>query len=350
MPSSTCDTCRISRRDLGRDLSLCRRCKSSWYCSADCQRIAWREHKKICKPFDEESFRQGICNLLVHPEVGLHNSVEAAHGVATSCLQDIQELKSRGFPNVPLQPGTLLAEQRVRFDRDVLPLMRLVQWHRSSDDSDSYKCLKSRPIEQLIDLLRQRRLRSDCVGFTELSNRLLVHFDLPAMPVGYVTYGFKVPHCFFNIFNGFGEACLLIEYVPGTPYAFGLTSVGLEAEEVAQLVFEPVDRFVDQMYQGIVSTMQDIVRSRQAEVQSLEDMLANLQMYLDRPDFSDLRSIRFPGMPDISTVIQNSKELITDARKALARTIAPQLLVQTLSRNLFGLFPKDFYCSRSKLQ
>lgn len=41
---TSCDTCHELRSELRR----CSKCKARWYCSVECQRTDWKEHKKHC--------------------------------------------------------------------------------------------------------------------------------------------------------------------------------------------------------------------------------------------------------------------------------------------------------------
>ena len=51
-----CDHCAVYPRQQGT-LKICSRCRVAKYCSQECQRAAWKQHKKMCHP----------CNL--NPEV-----------------------------------------------------------------------------------------------------------------------------------------------------------------------------------------------------------------------------------------------------------------------------------------
>jgi len=43
-PTKKCDVCKTATT------KACARCKTSYFCSAECQKAAWKKHKKFCKP------------------------------------------------------------------------------------------------------------------------------------------------------------------------------------------------------------------------------------------------------------------------------------------------------------
>jgi len=43
-PTRQCDVCKTTTT------KACARCKTSYFCSAECQKSAWKKHKKTCKP------------------------------------------------------------------------------------------------------------------------------------------------------------------------------------------------------------------------------------------------------------------------------------------------------------
>jgi len=42
-PTHKCDVCSTTTT------KACARCKTSYFCSAECQKLAWKKHKKTCK-------------------------------------------------------------------------------------------------------------------------------------------------------------------------------------------------------------------------------------------------------------------------------------------------------------
>lgn len=44
-----CASCGKDTREDGRALLLCARCKEEKYCSTDCQKKRWKQHKRECK-------------------------------------------------------------------------------------------------------------------------------------------------------------------------------------------------------------------------------------------------------------------------------------------------------------
>ncbi len=48
-PKLVCCSCFSERIEMGsQPLKICRACKSVWYCSAECQKTAWKTHKLVC--------------------------------------------------------------------------------------------------------------------------------------------------------------------------------------------------------------------------------------------------------------------------------------------------------------
>ena len=51
-----CGHCGMSETAEARKFSVCARCKLVRYCSAACQKVAWRSHKAACQTQDEQAF------------------------------------------------------------------------------------------------------------------------------------------------------------------------------------------------------------------------------------------------------------------------------------------------------
>ncbi|TCD63310.1 hypothetical protein EIP91_005691 [Steccherinum ochraceum] len=47
--SSACAQCGAQKGSVGEELLRCSRCKDAYYCSKDCQKVAWKSHKSICR-------------------------------------------------------------------------------------------------------------------------------------------------------------------------------------------------------------------------------------------------------------------------------------------------------------
>jgi hypothetical protein len=71
-----CDHCQKTKQEIGTKVLLCcSRCKFEYYCSKDCQAVAWKtKHKKYCRapgdfrPGDQAlDNRNGTHILLIHP-------------------------------------------------------------------------------------------------------------------------------------------------------------------------------------------------------------------------------------------------------------------------------------------
>ena len=46
--ADVCDACGNSQSLLSEKLKKCQGCKVTFYCSKDCQKMAWKAHKKVC--------------------------------------------------------------------------------------------------------------------------------------------------------------------------------------------------------------------------------------------------------------------------------------------------------------
>ena len=45
-----CGSCGKGQQETGAPLKACTRCRKAFYCGASCQRAAWPQHKKTCRP------------------------------------------------------------------------------------------------------------------------------------------------------------------------------------------------------------------------------------------------------------------------------------------------------------
>lgn len=58
-----CNNCRTDR--FSSKIFLCTRCKAAWYCSKECQKMAWKDHKASCKRAGQK--RDDLNSLTVAP-------------------------------------------------------------------------------------------------------------------------------------------------------------------------------------------------------------------------------------------------------------------------------------------
>mmetsp|Transcript_16687 Transcript_16687/g.24674 ORF Transcript_16687/g.24674 Transcript_16687/m.24674 type:complete len:87 (+) Transcript_16687:182-442(+) len=49
MDKDKCDHCGKMQSLLNKKLKECTRCEVIFYCGRDCQKAAWKKHKKVCK-------------------------------------------------------------------------------------------------------------------------------------------------------------------------------------------------------------------------------------------------------------------------------------------------------------
>ena len=47
-PDDVCGSCGLEKADGDADLLVCGKCKKRCYCSTECQKSHWNEHKKDC--------------------------------------------------------------------------------------------------------------------------------------------------------------------------------------------------------------------------------------------------------------------------------------------------------------
>ncbi|PPR03493.1 hypothetical protein CVT26_007899 [Gymnopilus dilepis] len=67
LPQMTCDVCFKKAGQGGVELKKCNGCTAAWYCSEQCERQAWPEHKKSCGTVDiVESIQPHILRFLEH--------------------------------------------------------------------------------------------------------------------------------------------------------------------------------------------------------------------------------------------------------------------------------------------
>jgi len=57
-PNRTCDVCKTATT------KACARCKTSYFCSAECQKSAWKKHKKVCKASTREAANEAELRVL----------------------------------------------------------------------------------------------------------------------------------------------------------------------------------------------------------------------------------------------------------------------------------------------
>ena len=48
MTVRSCNTCHKPQDDLPGPLKACAKCRTTYYCSRDCQKEDWKTHKKVC--------------------------------------------------------------------------------------------------------------------------------------------------------------------------------------------------------------------------------------------------------------------------------------------------------------
>ncbi|EDQ89827.1 uncharacterized protein MONBRDRAFT_7779 [Monosiga brevicollis MX1] len=105
----------------------CSRCKASYYCNRECQRLQWKEHKRVCRPPTAETPGGG----------GSGSSSEKTKGVAPPrAFKDrVTRTSFRDFPNAEWLP----APQRHRPDRPAPNLLILL--HGLGDDEQKFAAL-----------------------------------------------------------------------------------------------------------------------------------------------------------------------------------------------------------------
>ncbi|KAJ7019106.1 hypothetical protein C8F04DRAFT_1198096 [Mycena alexandri] len=46
---ATCGHCKVNGSSIPHGLRVCSACRNEKYCSTECQKLAWKEHKAVCK-------------------------------------------------------------------------------------------------------------------------------------------------------------------------------------------------------------------------------------------------------------------------------------------------------------
>lgn len=97
---SVCDECGAHGK-----LMMCQKCKKRWYCGAECQRAAWRRHKKVCRAADDlrvgdrviiRGLRKGDCEKsFCGLEPKLNGMMGTIVGVADAELNDVVPVETR---------------------------------------------------------------------------------------------------------------------------------------------------------------------------------------------------------------------------------------------------------------
>ena len=78
----TCNACQIHHKQLGRHLLLCSRCKRAQYCSQECQKAHWKEHKKVC-----HALADGPMGTVVFQSHNLNSTGENGISIADMCME-----------------------------------------------------------------------------------------------------------------------------------------------------------------------------------------------------------------------------------------------------------------------
>lgn len=76
-----CNGCHKSELTLGRPLRKCSACKLVKYCSKDCQRMHWLEHKSVCKMEQKEIKRFCMRRAETSKELSFEEFVKKLYGV-----------------------------------------------------------------------------------------------------------------------------------------------------------------------------------------------------------------------------------------------------------------------------
>ncbi len=93
-PTHKCDVCKTATT------KACARCKTSYFCSAECQKSAWKKHKKTCKAPTREAANEAELRVLHEGMLLLNRCIQepGAGDGPTSVVLDF--LRDCGVPNI----------------------------------------------------------------------------------------------------------------------------------------------------------------------------------------------------------------------------------------------------------
>ena len=93
-PTHKCDVCKTATT------KACARCKTSYFCSAECQKSAWKKHKKTCKAPTREAANEAELRVLHEGMLLLNRCIQepGAGDGPTSVVLDF--LRDCGVPKI----------------------------------------------------------------------------------------------------------------------------------------------------------------------------------------------------------------------------------------------------------
>jgi hypothetical protein len=93
-PTHKCDVCKTPTT------KACARCKTSYFCSAECQKSAWKKHKKTCKAPTREAANEAELRVLHEGMLLLNRCIQepGAGDGPTSVVLDF--LRDCGVPKI----------------------------------------------------------------------------------------------------------------------------------------------------------------------------------------------------------------------------------------------------------
>jgi len=93
-PTHKCDVCKSPTT------KACARCKTSYFCSAECQKSAWKKHKKTCKAPTSPPTSEAELRVLHEGMLLLNRCIQepGAGDGPTSVVLDF--LRDCGVPNI----------------------------------------------------------------------------------------------------------------------------------------------------------------------------------------------------------------------------------------------------------